>query len=398
MSPSFARIKRCTYLAFVFILTVEAIFLVCEAGARIYLMHYGDLDFVQAFGTPDLLARKEIRKEIAVIPGMGYHEDLCPGYQRGLNRHNSLGFRGEEIVMPKPRGEFRIACLGGSTTYETGVKDWQKAYPAVLESVLRHRGYRVTVINAGGPGFTSRDCLVKFETLVAHLDVDMVVQCTAGNDLAFRSIWPPRHFRPDYAMPADIGTTYFHCYSIADYSVSLRLLRNLLYGDRDLDCRGQDGNEPARMLFFHAVKQYSEGIYPDGILKTVSLRDVFAANSTAPFHMNVRNIVSVATTANITPMLMTEPVFTEWLPKDAAGRDLYGVLKDGMDEINGVTRRVAEESGVLFYDLAQSWQAEARYGKYSVDFFHNNEYGAKLKAELVADFIISKMGDKLPRL
>ena len=45
----------------------------------------------------------------------------APGYVLGKNRHNDLGFRGGPVLIPKPQGEFRIVCLGGSTTYTSFV-------------------------------------------------------------------------------------------------------------------------------------------------------------------------------------------------------------------------------------------------------------------------------------
>jgi hypothetical protein len=35
-----------------------------------------------------------------------------PGYEKGGNRHNRLGFRGEEIERSKRAGTLRIACCG----------------------------------------------------------------------------------------------------------------------------------------------------------------------------------------------------------------------------------------------------------------------------------------------
>lgn len=48
-----------------------------------------------------------------------------PNYKSkdGLNMHNSLGFRGDEIAIPKLEGTYRIVILGGSTAYTIGVKD-----------------------------------------------------------------------------------------------------------------------------------------------------------------------------------------------------------------------------------------------------------------------------------
>jgi lysophospholipase L1-like esterase len=386
------------YFIFVLILTVEAAFLACELAARFYALHYVNPSMIPFLCPPDLIAQKERRGEMGMIGSIGYREDLCPGYRTGANRHNSLGFRGDEIAMPKPQGEFRIACLGGSTTYDTSITPWDKTYPAVLESILRHKGYRVTVINAGTPGFTTRDCLLKFETVVAHLGVDMIVQCEAVNDVLVRSVWPPECYRSDYAPPGVLSFNYSYVDSIADYSLVLHVLRAVLDSSVNLGTKGYFHGMKGNLLASDAFNQLSAGVYPEGILKTVGLRDAFAKNSPAPFEMNLRNIVTVAMARNITPMLMTFALSREQTPKDAAGKDVYGAIADGVDEMNGIIRSVAGQSGVLFYDLAQSLSEDDKHGSYFTDFCHNNEAGAQLKAEHVADFIISRKEHDLPKL
>lgn len=57
--------------------------------------------------------------------------------------------------MPKPKGEYRIVCLGGSTTYTGWVDDYRLTYPALLQTELIDRGYAVTVVNAGNEAWTS---------------------------------------------------------------------------------------------------------------------------------------------------------------------------------------------------------------------------------------------------
>ncbi len=178
MSWSRSRVQHCANaLAFLGI-AMGGIFLICEAGLRMYVTYnmdnLEDSRALRLIAPPELVQRAEFRGKLKQRRSAGYREVMTPGYRRGDNLHNSLGFRGLEIAMPKPQGEFRIACLGGSTTYDDGVGDWKKAYPAVLEAILRQRGYNVTVINAGTSGFTSRDSLVRLETAVAHLDVDMI--------------------------------------------------------------------------------------------------------------------------------------------------------------------------------------------------------------------------------
>lgn len=62
---------------------------------------------------------------------------------------NSQGLRAPELG-PKPEGTKRIIALGDSVTHGWGVA-FDDTYPAQLEAILRDRGHRVEVINAGVP-------------------------------------------------------------------------------------------------------------------------------------------------------------------------------------------------------------------------------------------------------
>ena len=79
--------------------------------------------------------------------------------RNGKNRHNALGYRGKEVTREKAPGVFRVLVLGGSTTYETSVEDWQLSTTEVLERQLADRYGRseVEVVNAGcGLAFYTR--------------------------------------------------------------------------------------------------------------------------------------------------------------------------------------------------------------------------------------------------
>ena len=61
---------------------------------------------------------------------------------------NSLGLRGGEVSLTKPKGTKRILVLGDSYTFGVYVEN-EQAYPAVVETLLRGDGHRVEVVNAG---------------------------------------------------------------------------------------------------------------------------------------------------------------------------------------------------------------------------------------------------------
>lgn len=73
---------------------------------------------------------------------------------------NSRGFRGPEVVLPRPAGGIRILALGDSSTFGYGVTPAED-YPGRLERLLSRRfpGRAVEVINAGTPGWDSANGL-----------------------------------------------------------------------------------------------------------------------------------------------------------------------------------------------------------------------------------------------
>ncbi|MBZ0308251.1 MAG: hypothetical protein K8I82_19455 [Anaerolineae bacterium] len=70
--------------------------------------------------------------------------------------HNALGYRGPDVLLPKPEGTFRIVTLGGSTTYSSATSS-EESYPMQLWQILRDDyGYTsVEVVNAGVSGYTT---------------------------------------------------------------------------------------------------------------------------------------------------------------------------------------------------------------------------------------------------
>ncbi len=115
---------------------------------------------------------------------------------------NAMGFRGENISLSKPARTFRIACLGGSTTYGSADKGDATTWPAQLEQELNNSlpagsPYKsVEVINAGVVGYTSMESFVNFKMRVMPLEPDLVILYHGINDA--RVIDRP-DFQPDYS-------------------------------------------------------------------------------------------------------------------------------------------------------------------------------------------------------
>jgi lysophospholipase L1-like esterase len=95
---------------------------------------------------------------------------------------NSKGLRGPE-VGPKAAGTFRVLALGDSFTFGVGAGE-EETYPARLQQVLRSRGMRAEVLNAGAPGYGVPDAVAWFQRWGWPLEPDVVVLAVfVANDL-----------------------------------------------------------------------------------------------------------------------------------------------------------------------------------------------------------------------
>lgn len=177
--------------------SIAVTLLALEAGMRIYVLHSSSprrlLKYTRTWDPVPLRCYRYVAH-----PYLGYVPNPEFRSEEGRDRHNALGFRGEDVDAVKGDGVYRIFCLGGSTTYTTGVDDYRDSYPARLERVLREEyGHTaVQVINAGAAGYSSWESLLNLQLRVLPLQPDLVVVCDGINDVPPRLV-PHEDYRRD---------------------------------------------------------------------------------------------------------------------------------------------------------------------------------------------------------
>ena len=362
-------------------------FAILELLARLYLENYApDEQFFRYASLRQL--EKRAQKSSSEYFKKSFHRYLgyylTPNYQKGKNKHNSLGYRGDEIVLPKPAGEFRIVCLGGSTTYTSGVDDYHLAYPELVERELLDHGYRnVNVINAGVPGWTSWECLVNFEFRVLDLEPDMIVFYEAINDINTRFVWPPAAYRGDNSGASIPTASNVFMPGIFEYSTVVRFfLIRAGAAQPHADITNTMDRRARTYYGDNFQKQKIRGSYPQGIFEEVSAREMLESNKPIYFQRNVENLVLLAKARGITCMLATfaySPLFTEE-PRVASDEYIYAY-----NEMNETLKRVAQERGAHLFDFASVFPIDK---KNYHDGRHMNDEGARLMAELFANYII----------
>ncbi len=102
---------------------------------------------------------------------------LVPGKTIGNIAINNSGFRGPELVNPKPLNDLRIAFVGSSSTYCAEVSGNNKTWPDVAVNNLKQKypSAAIDYINAAVPGYSLDTSLRNFRTRVSPLQPDMVV-------------------------------------------------------------------------------------------------------------------------------------------------------------------------------------------------------------------------------
>jgi len=89
---------------------------------------------------------------------------------------NRLGFRGPEVSREKPRGVFRVLCLGDSITMGAALPE-EALYPADLQKILsaRYPSKIFEVVNAGVSGYMIEQELLQLKEDGLKLSPDLVV-------------------------------------------------------------------------------------------------------------------------------------------------------------------------------------------------------------------------------
>ncbi|UCH20945.1 MAG: hypothetical protein JSU83_20885 [Deltaproteobacteria bacterium] len=123
-------------------------------------------------------------------------------YQKGKAkiRVNKYGFLtdGQPLSYQKSSNEIRIATIGASTTANINLP-FEQNWPGYLGNLLQHElpDKKVTIINAGVPGFDTAQSIGNLALRVMPFEPDIVIIYHLYNDL--KAVRNNDSFRPDYS-------------------------------------------------------------------------------------------------------------------------------------------------------------------------------------------------------
>lgn len=272
---------------------------------------------------------------------------------------NSLGLRGPEVALEKPPGVYRIACLGGSTTFGTNVSVDEATYPARLQALLNEQPdapYEYEVLNAGVSGYNTAESLVNFALRLVEYDLDAIVVYHAGNDA--RAL-QAEGFRPDYAH---LRRSWLYAEISPLERFLLRWCRTYAWIARGHDADQQYG----RLVHYVFVPEFEElflepevGL-PDGAL------DAYARN--------LRHLIALARANDVEVVLSTFAHCRDLMSEDE--HDFIGAV----ELMNDRVRELAAQEGVALVDVDEAMSDKRRF---FADWMHRNDEGADHHARIV---------------
>ncbi|MGD2095392.1 MAG: GDSL-type esterase/lipase family protein [Phycisphaerales bacterium] len=364
--------------------SISLIFITLEIGMRVWICHFANERHVLKYASVKQLEKKhkDIKPRWSVHRYLGHYP--TPDFEKGKNKHNSLGYRGDEIVLPKPEGQFRIVCLGGSTTYTTELEDFKMSYPNLLEKELRERGFKnINVVNAGVGAYTSWESLINFELRVLDLDPDMIIIYHGVNDILARFVWPPDAYKGDNSGAASAPSMSMP--SILEYSTLMRYLMirlGIIQPHSTLERSLKKVPKTNYAIEFFNQKERNK--YPAGIFRQVSAQKILMTNEPEYFRRNIENIVVIAQFREIETVIATFAYCPNFNDSSIVSCKEY-ILE--YDEMNQVLKSVTEKMHVNIFDFAELFPKDEIY---FTDGIHVNAEGVKLKAKMFADYLISK--------
>lgn len=348
-----------------FLVPYAVAFLILEIGVHIWVANFASSSTKAAFLTP-FSGIESLNAKSTYIPHHYTLYNLRPNLKKDDGTiHNGFGLRDDRNFSDSDKNT-RIVFIGGSTTYTVGLKDNKDIFSYRLENLLKEHyknttfGQQIQVINAGMPGATSAENLLRLIFFVSEVKPDLVVIQHGLND-----IWPRirKNITTDFS-------NYRKLWESPDYysnaPISYGLIRKLI--------------ENSVVLTFFA-RRFE--ILPQASVGDMVVRkdlpfgvEFLEKNGTQYFERNTRFMIAVCRSIGSQVVLVTE----------AYSKEAKRMRLMAMPEHNKVLRGIAEEEGLLFFDFYEEMTKEKRY---MPDGRHLNQAGSDLKADLFLSFFTS---------
>ena len=323
-NPAVNRVQAILANAFLVLLACALIGVGMEIAARVWLRSLASEQGFLRFASLRQLRARGLDSRFIAHRYLGHYP--TPNYVSGENRHNSLGYRGDEIDMPKPEGEFRIVCLGGSTTYTSFGRQLPALIPGSSAALSARRGLpqRSSGQRRCVTNWSSWESLVNLQLRVLDLDPDLLIVYHGINDVHTRLVWPPAAYRGDNTGRWLPSESPIFMPSVWEHST---LLRTLMVRFALTRVHGSLARvlSPTPDSFRGAefVRQKVRGEYPSGVFEEVGAFEMLETNEPTFFERNVRNMVAVAQSRDIGIVLSSFAYSPDFLAEPRVSSEEY---------------------------------------------------------------------------
>jgi len=358
-----------------------------EGIAKVYLLYLTSPEhFYQYASITQLRSRFDHER---LIPHRYLSYFPKPGFEKLGNRHNSLGYRGDEIETPKPPDRYRVVCIGGSTTYCDGVDDYQKSYPYLLQSYFHEQGFsNIDVVNAGVPGYSTMESLINFSIRVSDLKPNLIIIYHGINDIYARLVWPSAAYRRDHSGATGYPPL-FQMPPLYEYIDVLRiiLIRFGMIEPHNSLMRsiGDTPNTSFDKLF---MSQKSNKTYPAGIFREVPAQVMLDTNKPVYFEQNLRDLITLAK-HNDVDVVLTTFTYSPFIVDES--HPTHPEVPTALAEHNTLIKQIAQSTDLYFFDFKARMP---RTADYFTDGYHFTFEGNALRAKLFFEFIRSHIFSK----
>ena len=276
-----------------------------------------------------------------------------PEYKSSTNKVNRYGLEGDDFPRAKPPGEYRIACLGGSTTHRMDA--------GYLRDSLKilHPGGSIRIINGGMATYTTAETLIAYMFKISYLEPDLIMVYHAINDVFPEACY--RESKPDYSQYRKMWK-----HTIRLPGVFYRAMRYSCF---------------LKLMHYFFVQRYfdvwSYSLHPLKMPPVDVMKNINSPSFGQYFKKNMSRLINTAQGEGVKVMLVTF-VF---------GKTATEPRQAGINKLNTITRTLASENGCYLMDLEQILKNKGDSTSMFADEVHFSLEGERWKTERIAEFI-----------
>jgi len=294
---------------------------------------------------------------------------------------NNVGFRGDELKMPKPNNEYRIFAIGGSSTESLYVDD-ADVWTQVLQDNLNRDYYQnktVKVYNAGKSGDNIQDHVAMLSHRIIHLQPDEVIVFCGINDVTRLMLDKnPLKFNSKQNVDTEIGFSQV----LSIFLYEFQIPRRLYYAFKS----EEDALETIEI----------ESKYKKKVEKTKSrpIENQLPTTDYGNYANKLKTLIGICQANDIKLIFATQVVTWDteeealqnwhWMTSRGGVRYNAKMLQQKVDSINDVTVR---ESMKFSIPVFKTDSIISKTSNYLYDDCHFNPLGNKKMGDELATFI-----------